>query len=114
MEKLVDEGKIVGVIDITTTDIADLICDGVFPAHSDRLGAIIRKEIPYVGSVGALTSVNFGAPPTVPERYKLRDPIYVTPQVTVMRTTTRKTRKSPIGLDQSLTSVKAPCAYCCQ
>jgi uncharacterized protein (UPF0261 family) len=108
MEKLVDEGKIVGVIDITTTDIADLIGGGVFPAHSDRLGAIIRKEIPYVGSVGALTSVNFGAPATVPERYKLRDLIYVTPQVTVMRTTAEENEKIANWFGSKLSQCKGP------
>ena len=43
---------------------------GVFPATEDRFGAMIRSRMPYVGSVGALDMVNFGAPDTVPERYR--------------------------------------------
>ncbi len=72
MEKLVDSGLITGVIDITTTEIADLLCGGVCAATEDRLGAIARTRVPYVGSVGAQDMVNFGAPVTVPAKYRGR------------------------------------------
>ena len=72
MEKLVDSGLLAGVIDLTTTEVCDLLMGGVFPATEDRFGAIIRSRVPYVGSVGALDMVNFGAPDTVPERYRQR------------------------------------------
>ncbi|MDO9297053.1 ABC transporter permease [Bradyrhizobium sp.] len=86
MEKLVDGGLVSAVIDVSTTEIADLLFGGVFPATEDRLGAIIRTRIPYVGSVGALDMVNFGAPDTVPERYRGRLLHQHNPQVTLMRT----------------------------
>ena len=70
MEKLVDSGLIAGVIDLTTTEVADMLIGGVLPATEDRFGAIIRTRIPYVGSVGALDMVNFGPRETVPERYR--------------------------------------------
>ncbi|MGY2934845.1 uncharacterized protein (UPF0261 family)/ABC-type branched-subunit amino acid transport system ATPase component [Bradyrhizobium sp. GM6.1] len=72
MEKLVDSGQLAGVIDLTTTEVGDLLMGGVFPAIDDRFGAIIRSRVPYVGSVGALDMVNFGAPETIPERYRGR------------------------------------------
>ena len=72
MEKLVDGGQLEGVIDITTTEVCDLLMGGVFPATEDRFGAIIRARMPYVGSVGALDMVNFGPRDTVPERYQGR------------------------------------------
>jgi uncharacterized protein (UPF0261 family)/ABC-type branched-subunit amino acid transport system ATPase component len=87
MEKLVDSGQLAGVIDLTTTEVCDLMMGGVFPATEDRLGAVIRSRIPYVGSVGALDMVNFGAPDTVPERYRQRKFHVHNPQVTLMRTT---------------------------
>ncbi|MDX2204926.1 MAG: ABC transporter permease [Hyphomicrobiaceae bacterium] len=87
MEALVDAGKLVGVVDISTTEICDLLLGGVFPATEDRFGAVIRKRIPYIGSVGALDMVNFGAPATVPERYAGRLLYPHNPQVTLMRTT---------------------------
>jgi uncharacterized protein (UPF0261 family)/ABC-type branched-subunit amino acid transport system ATPase component len=87
MEKLVDSGQLAGVIDLTTTEVCDLLMGGVFPATDDRFGAVIRGRVPYVGSVGALDMVNFGAPDTIPERYRQRKFHVHNPQVTLMRTT---------------------------
>jgi uncharacterized protein (UPF0261 family)/ABC-type branched-subunit amino acid transport system ATPase component len=87
MEKLVDSGIMAGVIDVTTTEICDLHMGGVMSAGEDRLGAIIRTSVPYVGSCGALEIVNFGAPDTVPEKYRSRNLYRHNPQVTVFRTT---------------------------
>ena len=87
MEKLVDSGQLAGVIDLTTTEICDFMMGGVFPATDDRFGAVIRSRIPYVGSAGALDMVNFGAPDTIPERYRQRKFHVHNPQVTLMRTT---------------------------
>jgi uncharacterized protein (UPF0261 family) len=60
---------------------------GVLPATEDRFGAVIRKRMPYVGSVGALDMVNFGALESVPLAYKGRRLQVHNPQVTLMRTT---------------------------
>jgi len=87
MEKLVDSGLVAGVLDITTTEVADLVVGGVFPATEDRLGAIQRTGVPYVGSCGALDMVNFGAPDTIPARFDDRLFHVHNPQVTLMRTT---------------------------
>jgi uncharacterized protein (UPF0261 family) len=87
MEKLADSGLLAGVIDITTTEVCDLLLGGVFPATQDRFGAFIRSRLPYVGSVGALDMVNFGARDTVPSAYAGRRLQVHNPQVTLMRTT---------------------------
>ncbi len=87
MEKLVDSGLLTGVIDVTTTEIADLHMGGVMSAGEDRFGAVIRRRIPYVGSCGALDMVNFWAMDTVPERYRSRKLHVHNPEVTLMRTT---------------------------
>ena len=87
MEKLVDSGMIEGVIDITTTEVCDLLFGGVLPATQDRFGAIERTRVPWVGSAGALDMVNFWAPSTVPERYRGRQFYEHNPNVTLMRTT---------------------------
>ena len=78
MEKLADSGMLVGVIDVTTTEVCDLLFGGVLSAGPDRLGAIARTGIPYVGSAGALDMVNFWAPDTVPRA--LRRPDLLSPQ----------------------------------
>jgi uncharacterized protein (UPF0261 family) len=87
MEKLVDDGLIGSVLDLTTTEVCDLLVGGVFAAGPDRLDAIARTGVPYVGSCGALDMVNFGAPATVPEPFAGRLFYEHNPQVTLMRTT---------------------------
>ena len=87
MEKLIDGRKVEGVIDVTATEVADLLMGGVFPATEDRFGAVIRTRMPYVGSVGAVDMVNFGPPESVPERYRGRTFSEHNPQVTLMRST---------------------------
>jgi uncharacterized protein (UPF0261 family)/ABC-type branched-subunit amino acid transport system ATPase component len=87
MEKLVDSGALSGVIDVTTTEVCDLLLGGVLPATEDRFGAIARMRVPYVGSCGALDMVNFGPMDTVPERYRGRTLQVHNPTVTLMRTT---------------------------
>src|SRR5260221_9560833 len=63
MEKLGDSGLLAGGIDLTTTEVCDLLMGGVFPATEDRFGAVIRPRIPYIGSGRAPPMVNFGSPP---------------------------------------------------
>jgi uncharacterized protein (UPF0261 family)/energy-coupling factor transporter ATP-binding protein EcfA2 len=87
MEKLIESGQARGVLDLTTTELCDHLFGGIFPCTEDRLGAVIRTRIPYIGSVGALDMVNFGAPATVPERYRGRTFYEHNPHVTLMRTT---------------------------
>jgi len=87
MEKLAESAMLAGVIDVTTTEVADFLMGGVMSAGEDRMGAIIRSRIPYVGSCGALDMVNFEAMDTVPPKYRDRKLYSHNPQVTLMRTT---------------------------
>ncbi len=87
MEKLADSGLLRGVIDVTTTEVCDLLMGGVFPCTEDRFGAIARSRLPYVGSCGALDMVNFAALATVPAEYRDRNLYVHNEQVTLMRTT---------------------------
>ena len=87
MEKLLDDGYISGVLDITTTEVCDYLIGGVLPCTGDRFGAVARTRAPYVGSCGALDMVNFAAPETMPERYRGRKFYPHNPQITLMRTT---------------------------
>ena len=93
LEKLVDSGLVTAVIDVTTTEVCDLLMGGVFSAGEDRLGAIARTAVPYVGSCGALDMVNFGAIDTVPAQYRGRNLYVHNPQVTLMRTTPEENRR---------------------
>ena len=86
MEKLADSHLLAGVLDLTTTEVADELMGGVFSAGPDRFDAIARSRVPYLGSCGALDMVNFGAPATVPAHYRQRTLYEHNPQVTLMRT----------------------------
>ena len=87
MEKLADSGLLAGVLDITTTEVADEIVGGVLTAGPSRMDAFAAAAIPYVASCGALDMVNFWARPTVPARFKDRTLHVHNPNVTLMRTT---------------------------
>ena len=87
MEKLADSSLLAGVLDITTTEVADEIVGGVLTAGPSRMDVFSRAAIPYVGSCGALDMVNFWAKATVPARFKDRNLHVHNPNVTLMRTT---------------------------
>ncbi len=111
MEKLVESGQLAAVIDLTTTEICDLLMGGVFPATDDRFGAIIRTRVPYVGSVGALDMVNFGAPETIPERYRTRKFHVHNPQVTLMRTTAEENERMGRWIGERLNQMDGPVRF---
>ena len=111
MEKLVESGQLAGVIDLTTTEICDLLMGGVFPATEDRFGAVIRGRVPYVGSVGALDMVNFGAPESIPERYRGRKFHVHNPQVTLMRTTAEENERMGRWIGERLNQMDGPVRF---
>jgi uncharacterized protein (UPF0261 family) len=111
MEKLVDSGLVQGVIDVSTTEVCDLLMGGKFPATDDRFGAIIRQRMPYVGSCGALDMVNFGAPDTVPEKYRGRLLYHHNPQITLMRTTPDENTAMGRWIGDKLNQMTAPVQF---
>ncbi len=111
MEKLVDSGDLAGVIDITTTEVCDLLCGGVLPATEDRFGAIIRTRVPYIGSCGALDMVNFGPMASVPERYRGRTLHVHNPAVTLMRTTPEENARVGRWIGERLNRMDGPVRF---
>ena len=93
MEGLIADGLIAGVLDITTTELADELVGGILSAGPTRLTAAGKRGIPQVISVGALDMVNFGPMNTVPEKFKDRKFYQHNPTVTLMRTTVEENRK---------------------
>ncbi|PXA99485.1 hypothetical protein DMC47_03130 [Nostoc sp. 3335mG] len=87
MEALVAAGYISGVLDVTTTELADALVGGVFPAHEGRLSAAGRIGVPQVVSLGALDMVNFGPRASVPAQFADRLFYEHNPSITLMRTT---------------------------
>jgi uncharacterized protein (UPF0261 family) len=111
MEKLIDSGAISAVIDVTTTEVADMLMGGVLPADEERFGAVIRTRMPYVGTVGALDMVNFGPPDTVPAAYKGRLLHAHNPQVTLMRTTAAENSQIGRWIGERLNRMDGPVRF---
>jgi uncharacterized protein (UPF0261 family)/ABC-type branched-subunit amino acid transport system ATPase component len=111
MEKLVESGLLQGVIDVSTTEIADEIVGGVFSAGPERLNAVIDTGVPYVGSCGALDMVNFMAMDTVPERFRSRNLYKHNDNVTLMRTTLEENRRIGAFLVDKLNRMPGPVRF---
>jgi uncharacterized protein (UPF0261 family) len=84
---------------------------GVFPATDDRFGAVIRSRVPFIGSDGALDRVNFGAPDTIPERYRQRKFNVHNPQVTLMRTTPEENERMGRWIGEKLNRMDGPVRF---
>jgi uncharacterized protein (UPF0261 family) len=87
MERLIGEGFFAGVLDTTTTELADALAGGIMPSGPGRLTTAGRLGIPQVASTGALDMVNFGPLDSVPERYRHRRLHAHNQAITLMRTT---------------------------
>lgn len=87
MEALAAQGLLAGFPDITTTEIADLICGGVLACLPTRLDVVAQTGLPRLGSVGALDMVNFWGPATLPPAHRNRRFYHHNTNVTLMRTT---------------------------
>ncbi|KAL8473844.1 hypothetical protein ACS0TY_030631 [Phlomoides rotata] len=93
MEDLVKGGFIQGVLDITTTEVADYVVGGIMACDSSRFDAILEKKIPLVLSIGALDMVNFGPKDTLPSKFQQRKIYEHNEQITLMRTTVDENMK---------------------
>jgi uncharacterized protein (UPF0261 family) len=108
MESLVASGLLSGVIDLTTTEVADEIAGGIFPAGPDRMDEILKMGIPYVISAGAMDMVNFGAIDSIPPKYQNRNLYKHNSQITLMRTTPMENTLAGEWIAKKLAIAKGP------
>ena len=108
MESLIDEGLIAGVLDITTTELADEHVGGFLSAGRERLTAAGRAGIPQVVSTGALDMVNFYAPESVPDTFKNRLFYRHNANVTLMRTTPEESARIGTEIARKLEAARGP------
>jgi uncharacterized protein (UPF0261 family)/ABC-type branched-subunit amino acid transport system ATPase component len=111
MEALGDSGLLAGFLDLTTTEVADMLVGGILPADQDRLGAPIRTGLPYVGSAGALDMVNFGPRDTVPEKFRGRKFVVHNANVTLMRTTRDENRAAGEWIGGRINQMEGPVRF---
>jgi len=92
MEDLICSDRIAGVLDITTTELADEIAGGVLSAGPNRLEAASKNGIPQVVVPGCLDMVNFWEPETIPVQYRDRKFYRHNQNITLMRTNIEENR----------------------
>jgi uncharacterized protein (UPF0261 family) len=110
MESFIGDGLIAGVLDITTTELADELVGGILSAGPDRLTAAGLRGVPQVISLGALDMVNFGPPETVPEKFRSRNFYQHNPTVTLMRTTPQENDRLGKEIAQKASAARGPTA----
>jgi uncharacterized protein (UPF0261 family) len=110
MEALIRDGFITGVLDITTTELADEIAGGTLSAGPERLEAAGHVGIPQVVSLGALDMINFGPRESVPERFQQRRLYQHNPAVTLMRTTPEENAQLGALIARKLNGARGPVA----
>jgi uncharacterized protein (UPF0261 family)/ABC-type branched-subunit amino acid transport system ATPase component len=111
MEALGDSGLLAGFLDLTTTEVADMMVGGILAADRDRFGAAIRTGLPYLGSTGALDMVNFGPRDSVPARFANRQFVVHNPNVTLMRTTRDENRAIGEWIGERLNFMEGPVRF---
>ena len=108
MEELIRDGVFAGILDITTTELADELVGGTLSAGPNRLTAAAEMGVPQLVSVGALDMVNFGARATVPERFRERQFHEHNPTVTLMRTTMDECQQLGEEIGRKASAAKGP------
>ncbi len=113
METLVSDGLVEAVLDITTTEWADELCQGIFSAGPERLDAPGQRGIPHLIVPGCVDMANFGAPSTVPEKYRQTKRLFYewNPSVTLMRTNVEENRRMGEIFAQKANAAKGPVAF---
>lgn len=118
LEELIRDGFILGVLDITTHEIADYLLGGVLSAGPDRLTAAGEMGIPQVIAPGGLDLINFGPKETVPQKFleETDQPgrgLYIhNPTVTCIGVSTEETYKIGEHIAEKLNAAKGPTAIC--
>jgi uncharacterized protein (UPF0261 family) len=113
METLVADGLVEAVLDITTTEWADELCQGVFSAGPERLDAPGRRGVPHLIVPGCVDMANFGAPSTVPERFRQTKRLFYewNPSVTLMRTNAEENRQMGEIFAKKANAATGPVAF---
>lgn len=110
MEAMIADGLIAGVLDVTTTELADELVGGILTAGRDRLTAAALRGVPQVISLGALDMVNFGPPDSVPKKFEGRRFYQHNPTVTLMRTTPEENDKLGKEIAEKASAARGPTA----
>jgi uncharacterized protein (UPF0261 family) len=107
LESTVRDGSLAGVLDLTTTELADELVGGVFAAGPDRLTAAALRGVPQVVVPGALDRVNLEV---VPDRFRGRHFHSHNPSVTLVRTTPEENDRLGREIAHKVSASRGPSA----
>jgi uncharacterized protein (UPF0261 family) len=110
LEQLAHDGLLAGVLDVTTTELADELVGGFLTAGPTRLTAAGAAGVPQVVSVGALDMVNFYGPESIPGRFAGRKFHRHNDHVTLMRTSAMENAQLGVEIGTKVGEAKGPCA----
>lgn len=110
MERVISSGMVAGVLDVTTTEIADEIAGGLLSAGPTRLDAAAAAGVPQVVSLGALDMINFQGEETVPDRFRGRAWHRHSAHVTLVRTSPEECVRIGATIAAKLTAARGPVA----
>lgn len=108
MESLIQDGYFSACLDITTTELADEVCGGVFSAGPERGQAAPKAGIPTIIVPGCVDMANFGGIQTVPEKYRQRNLYEWNPNVTLLRTNVAENRQMGKMLAEAANAATGP------
>jgi uncharacterized protein (UPF0261 family) len=112
MERLVEEGSMEGVLDLTTHELlGELFPEDIYaPVRPGRLTAASRLGIPQVVVPGGLEYFCFGAPDTIPDRFRDRATHHHNPYNTNVRTSHGELRRVGTLMAERLNAARGPVA----
>jgi uncharacterized protein (UPF0261 family) len=108
LEALAAAGMLRAVVDVTTTEVGQHLAGGVCDAGPTRLDAAARHGLPWVGSVGALDMINWGAPSSIPARYRGRRFHVHNADVTLMRSNAQEMQAAAQRIAAQLQQAAGP------
>jgi uncharacterized protein (UPF0261 family) len=111
MDELIATADVAGSLDLTTTELADEVCGGLYSAGPERCHAASRAGVPAVLAPGCVDMANFGAPDSVPERYRDRMLYAWNPDTTLLRTNVEENRRIGAMLAGAANEARAPVAF---
>ena len=110
MERGIAEGRFAGVLDLTTSELADQLFGGIAGAGPDRMTAAALRGVPQVIGVGGLDGVTFGPQESIPATFAGRRFHELSPSRTLMRTTPEENDRLGLEIAQKACAAKGPTA----
>lgn len=86
LERLVREGLIRGVMDISTQELTGHVCRGLFDAGPERMTAAAELGLPLVATPAGTDYIVLGPPDSLSEEHRKRPLIVHNPNITLVRT----------------------------